>query len=104
LTSITFEVAMSITLSLPTVLARLADGRSTLDADVTTPGATLGDVVADVSARYPALAPRLRDEAGQPYPFVTFYLNDEDIRFPGGCAARVSDGDEVTVVPAIAGG
>jgi sulfur-carrier protein len=57
-----------------------------------------------VAERYPNLAPRLRDETGKPYPFVTFYLNDEDIRFNGGFDAPVSDGDELTVVPAIAGG
>jgi sulfur-carrier protein len=95
---------MSVTLTLPTVLARLADGRSTIDSEVVPGGATLGDVVADVGARYPALAPRLRDDSGQPYPFVTFYLNDEDIRFQGGFAAPIADGDEVTIVPAIAGG
>src|SRR5919201_1189026 len=70
---------MAITLYLPTVLAKLAD-RHEIEAD----GRTVGDAVADVIARYPALAPRLRDEAGDPYPFVTFYLNDEDIRFRGG--------------------
>jgi len=90
---------MTVTLVLPTVLARLADGQE-LEAT----GTTVGEVVADVAARFPALAPRLRDEQGQPYPFVTFYLNDEDIRFNGGFAATVQDGDEVTVVPAIAGG
>lgn len=90
---------MSVTLHLPTVLAKLADGQE-LEAS----GETVGEVIADVATRYPALAPRLRDEAGNPYPFVTFYLNDEDIRFNGGFAARVRDGDEVTVVPAIAGG
>ena len=90
---------MPITLHLPTVLAKLAD-RKVLDAE----GETVGAVVADVAARFPALAPRLRDGAGQPYPFVTFYLNDEDIRFHGGFAAAVQDGDELTVVPAIAGG
>ena len=91
---------MAITLSLPTVLARLADGQSTLKAT----GATLGEVVAEVAERYPKLAPRLRDDFGEPYPFVTFYLNDEDIRFRGGFAAPVSEGDEVTIVAAIAGG
>jgi len=91
---------MSVTLQLPAVLAKLADGRRSLEVQ----GATLGDVVADVAARFPGLAPRLRDAAGKPYPFVTFYLNDEDIRFKGGFAAPVHDGDEVTVVPAIAGG
>jgi molybdopterin converting factor small subunit len=91
---------MSITITLPTVLARLAGDQRTLHAS----GSTLGEAVADVATRYPTLAPRLRDEAGAPYPFVTFYLNDEDIRFTGGFAAAVRDGDEVTVVPAIAGG
>jgi sulfur-carrier protein len=91
---------MAVTLSLPTVLARLADGQSTLKAT----GATLGEVVAEVAERYPKLAPRLRDGAGEPYPFVTFYLNDEDIRFRGGFAAPVAEGDEITIVAAVAGG
>jgi molybdopterin converting factor small subunit len=91
---------MAVTFSLPTVLARLADGQATINAS----GATLGDVVAEVAGRYPRLAPRLRDEAGGPYPFVTFYLNDEDIRFRNGFATPVSAGDEITVVAAIAGG
>lgn len=90
---------MTVTLLLPTVLAKLADGQ-----EIVASGQTVGEVVADVAARFPALAPRLRDETGKPYPFVTFYLNDEDIRFNGGFAAPVQDGDEVTVVPAIAGG
>jgi molybdopterin converting factor small subunit len=90
---------MSITLFLPAVLAKLASGNA-----IESSGATVGDVVGDVSARFPSLAPRLRDDDGQPYPFVTFYLNDEDIRFNGGFAAPVQDGDELTVVPAIAGG
>lgn len=90
---------MPVTLFLPAVLARLADGNA-----IASHGATVGDVVGDVAARYPGLASRLRDAEGQPYPFVTFYLNDEDIRFHGGFSAAVRDGDEVTVVPAIAGG
>ncbi|HLA91082.1 MAG TPA: MoaD/ThiS family protein [Gemmatimonadaceae bacterium] len=90
---------MPATLFLPAILAKLADGKQ-LTAD----GATVGELVAGVAARYPALAPRLRDDQGNPYPFVTFYLNDEDIRFKGGFAAAVQDGDELTVVPAIAGG
>jgi molybdopterin converting factor small subunit len=91
---------MPVTIHLPTILSRLADGQRALQAS----GATLGDAVADVSARYPALRPRLVAESGEPYPFVTFYLNDEDIRFSGGFGAPVRDGDEVTVVSAVAGG
>jgi molybdopterin converting factor small subunit len=90
---------MAVTLHLPAVLAKLANERA-----IETTGETVGAVVADIATRYPALAPRLRDESGKPYAFVTFYLNDEDIRFHGGFDATVRDGDELTVVPAIAGG
>ncbi|MGI8509840.1 MAG: MoaD/ThiS family protein [Gemmatimonadaceae bacterium] len=91
---------MSVTLSLPTVLAKLANGSKTIDSR----GDTMGDVVDDVVAQYPELEPRLRDGNGNPYPFVTFYLNDDDIRFNGGFSATVRDGDEIIIVPAIAGG
>jgi molybdopterin converting factor small subunit len=91
---------MSITVNLPSVLAPHAGGARTLQAT----GRTLGEAVADVAARYPTLGPRLRDKDGNPYPFVVFYLNEEDVRLRGGFAAPVQDGDEVTVIPAIAGG
>ncbi|MEO6209161.1 MAG: MoaD/ThiS family protein [Gemmatimonadaceae bacterium] len=90
---------MAVTLFLPTVLARLADS-GTLRSE----GDTVGEVVANIAGRYPELAPRLRDENGDPYAFVTFYLNDEDIRFSGSFKSPVKDGDELTIVPAIAGG
>ena len=91
---------MPVTFSLPTILARLADGQATFAAS----GSTLGEVVAEVAERFPQLAPRLQDGNGGPYPFVVFYLNDQDSRFKGGFEAPVSDGDEITVVAAIAGG
>jgi molybdopterin synthase sulfur carrier subunit len=91
---------MAVTFSLPTILARLADGNATLEAS----GTTLGQVVAGVAERFPQLAPRLQDESGGPYPFVAFYLNDEDARFRGGFGAPVQDGDEITVIAAISGG
>ena len=91
---------MPITVNLPSVLASHAGGARTLQAT----GRTLGEAVADVAARYPTLGPRLRDNDGKPYPFVVFYLNEEDVRLRGGFAAPVQDGDEVTVIPAIAGG
>jgi sulfur-carrier protein len=91
---------MAVIFSLPTVLAKLADGQSTIQAA----GGTLGDVVAEVAGRFPRLAPRLRDATGGPYPFVTYYLNDEDVRFRSGFATPVGEGDEITVVAAIAGG
>ena len=87
-------------MNLPSVLAAHAGGARSIEAN----GRTLGEAMADVAARYPALGPRLRDAEGKPYPFVVFYVNDEDVRFRGGFAAPVQDGDEVTVIPAIAGG
>lgn len=91
---------MPVTINLPTVLANLADGNRAIEAK----GSTVGEVIDDVAGRFPQLAPRLRNEQGEPYAFVTFYLNDTDIRFNDGFGAKVGDGDEVTIVPAIAGG
>jgi molybdopterin converting factor small subunit len=91
---------MSVQVHLPAVLSRLADGRRTLDLD----GGTVGEVVNQASTRYPGLAPRLKDEQGEPYAFVTYYLNDDDIRLREGFRTSVQDGDELTIVPAIAGG
>ncbi len=91
---------MPVTLRLPTVLARSAGGQTTHQAR----GATVGEVVSDVAARFPELGPRLRDAKGEPYPYVIFYLDDEDIRFRDGFATPIADGAEIVVVPAIAGG
>jgi molybdopterin converting factor small subunit len=91
---------MGITLRLPTVLAKAAGGKTILEAS----GKTVGEVVADVASRHPDLGPRLRDEKGEPYPYVIFYVDDEDIRFQKGFATPVPDGAEIVVVPAIAGG
>ena len=88
------------TINLPSVLTPLANGQHTLD----TYGSTVGEAIDDITRRFPALSPRLRDENGAPYPFVTIYLNDEDIRFIGGFDAAVQPGDELSVVPAVAGG
>jgi molybdopterin converting factor small subunit len=91
---------MAVTVTLPAVLARLADGSKEFSSS----GETVAQVVEALSIRFPSLAPRIRDEAGQPYPFVVYYLNDEDIRLGDGFATPVNDGDELTLVPAIAGG
>ena len=91
---------MSVTFHLPSVLAAHVGGTRAIEAR----GATVSTAIDDRIARYPSLAPRLRDEKGAPYPFVTFYLNDEDVRLVGGFDAAVQDGDEVTIVPAVAGG
>lgn len=91
---------MPVTLRLPTVLAKAAGGQTVHQAK----GGTVGEVVADVSTRYPELSSRLRDAQGEPYPYVIFYLDDEDIRFQQGFKTPVAEDAEIVVVPAIAGG
>ena len=91
---------MAVQFHIPGVLAPLEGG----DRAIAARGATVGEVVADVSARHPALAGKLRDERGEPYPYVVFYLNDDDVRLAQGFAPPVRDGDEIVVVPAISGG
>ncbi|GMV10315.1 MAG TPA: MoaD/ThiS family protein [Gemmatimonadaceae bacterium] len=91
---------MPVTVHLPSVLAAHAGGTRAIEAAGATVGATLDALV----VRFPQLGPRLRDAQGAPYPFVTIYLNDEDVRLVGGFDAAVQDGDEVTIVPAVAGG
>lgn len=91
---------MPITVRIPTVLARAAGGKTTHEAS----GATVGEVVSAIAALHPDLGTKLRDAKGEPYPYVVFYLNDEDIRFQKGFNTPVADGAEIVVVPAIAGG
>ena len=91
---------MPITFHLPSVLAAHVGGTRALEAD----GTTVGGAVDDLVSRHPQLLKRLKDADGAPYPFVTFYLNDDDVRLVGGFDAPTSDGDEVTIVPAVAGG
>ena len=91
---------MPVTLRLPAVLAKAAGGQAVHSAR----GATVGEVVADVAGRYPELGTRLRDARGEPYPYVVFYLDEEDIRFRDGFRTPVAEGAEIVVVPAIAGG
>jgi molybdopterin converting factor small subunit len=91
---------MPVKLTLPSALAPLAGGRATHAAG----GATVGEVVGAIAARHPHLGPRLRDARGTPHAYVVFFLNGDDVRSAGGFATPVQDGDEILVVPAIAGG
>jgi molybdopterin converting factor small subunit len=91
---------MSVTVQLPSILTPFTAGANSLTAA----GTTVGQAISDIAVRYPELEARLRDERGAPYPFVTFYLNDEDIRFLAGFDTEITEGDELTVVPAVAGG
>ena len=85
---------------IPTPLRKLTGERETLEAD----GATVGELLTAIEGTYPGLRERIRDEQGQVRRFVNVYVNDEDIRFLADQATPVKGTDEVSIVPAIAGG
>ena len=90
---------MAIRVQIPTPMRQHTGGKAEVEAT----GATVQEVLDDLGKQFPGLTERLFDK-GQLKRFVNVYLNDEDIRFHGGFEAAVEDGDELTIVPAIAGG
>ncbi|MCK2221645.1 MoaD/ThiS family protein [Actinomadura sp. ATCC 31491] len=91
---------MAIEVRIPTILRTYTDGAKAVDAE----GATLNDLISNLESNHPGIKDRLVDEGGSLRRFVNVYLNDEDVRFLGGLGTPVSDGDTVTVLPAVAGG
>lgn len=91
---------MAVTVLLPTLLRAHADGASSVTAD----GATVGEVFSDLIARYPGLAGNLIGDDGALHRFVNVYRNDDDIRYLDQLDTAVSDGDEISILPAVAGG
>jgi len=88
------------TVKLPTQLRDAAGGSSTIDAD----GATVGEVLESLYAQHGELRERLSDGDGGLRRFVNVYVSGEDIRFGDGLDTPVADGDEVQILPAVAGG
>jgi molybdopterin synthase sulfur carrier subunit len=90
---------MAIEVRVPTILRQYTGGAKVVEGS----GDTLAALIDDVEARHPGLRDRLTD-AGGLRRFVNVYLNDEDVRFLDGLKTPVTDGDSVTVLPAVAGG
>jgi molybdopterin synthase sulfur carrier subunit len=91
---------MPVTVRIPTPLRAVAKG----NANVQAKGDTIGDVIGDLEQQFPGLRERLVDESGELRRFINIYVNQEDIRFMDNRATVLKDGDEVAIVPAIAGG
>ena len=91
---------MPVTIEIPTALRRFTDGAPKIECK---PG-TIADALNEWTARFPAIAHHVRDDSGQIRQFLNVYLNEEDIRFLGGEACSVKEGDRVLLVPSIAGG
>ena len=91
---------MSVEVRLPTVLRPAAGGSTT----VTASGTTIGEVLRDLVGRYPGMAGQVLTEDGSLHRFVNVYVNDDDVRYLQQLDTAVSDGDEVSILPAVAGG
>ena len=67
-------------------------------------GSSLGSLIDDLEAQHPGIKSRLVTDTGALHRFVNVYVNDEDVRFTGALDTGLTDGDEVTILPAVAGG
>ncbi len=88
------------TVRIPTPLRKLTNGKE----EIVTAGATVGELIASLEAQFPGIKERICDDAGKVRRFVNIFANDEDIRFLQNLDTPVKDSDEISIVPAIAGG
>lgn len=91
---------MSTKVRVPSPLRQLTRGQ----ADVQVEGATVGEALASLESSFPGFAARLFEPDGSLRHFVNVYRNDEDIRTAGGLDAALNPGDDLSIVPAVAGG
>ncbi|MER7946593.1 MoaD/ThiS family protein [Streptomyces sp. NPDC096079] len=90
---------MAIEVRIPTILRTYTDGEKAVEGS----GETLAELFTDLEARHPGIEARIVD-GGKLRRFVNVYLNDEDVRFLDGIDTKLTDGDNVTILPAVAGG
>ncbi|MEU0986664.1 MULTISPECIES: MoaD/ThiS family protein [unclassified Streptomyces] len=90
---------MAIEVRIPTILRTYTDGEKAVEGS----GGTIAELLADLDSRHNGIQERIV-EGGELRRFVNVYLNDEDVRFLAGIATELSDGDSVTILPAVAGG
>ncbi|MEU1125773.1 MoaD/ThiS family protein [Streptomyces sp. NPDC005899] len=90
---------MAIEVRIPTILRTYTDGAKAVEGS----GETLADLFADLESRHTGIRERIVD-GDKLRRFVNVYLNDEDVRFLDGISTKLSDGDNVTILPAVAGG
>jgi sulfur-carrier protein len=91
---------MAIDVRIPTILRSYTGGEKAVSGA----GDTIADLLTDLDSRHPGLRGRLITAEGTLHRFVNVYVNDEDVRFLGSLDAKVTEGDTVTILPAVAGG
>jgi molybdopterin synthase sulfur carrier subunit len=91
---------MAIKVRIPTPLMKLTSNQS----EVSAKGETISDIINNLENQFNGIKDRICDESGAPRRFINIYINEEDIRFLEGEKTVVKDGDEISIIPAIAGG
>ena len=94
------NIGLTIIVRIPTPLRKLTNDESVVAGE----GETLGECIEGLEVHYPGIKDRLLDESGDLRRFVNVYVNGEDVRFQEGLKTRLQGGDEVSIVPAVAGG
>ena len=91
---------MPVNVRVPGSLRRLTAGNSQVEVE----GGTVAAALTDLEVRFPGFRDRLYDDGSKLRQFINIYVNDADIRFGGGLDTPVAEGDDISIVPAVAGG
>ncbi len=91
---------MAVIVRIPTVLRPATEGQKAIGVE----GSTVGDVLGQLVADHPGVRAQVFTEDGTLHRFLNVYVNDDDVRYTGGLETTVAEGDEVTLLPAVAGG
>ncbi len=91
---------MAVRVKIPTPLRKLTAGKDVVEVE----GKTVGEVIDRLEAMHPGIKTRLCDDKGKVRRFINIYANQDDIRYLNDLDTEVSDGDEIAIIPAIAGG
>ena len=92
---------MAVKVLIPSTLRALTNNETTITLETS---GTVADCLNALEAQYPGIGERLRDEEGEIRRFVNIYVNGDDVRFLEGSATALKPGDELSIVPAMAGG
>lgn len=91
---------MAVTVLIPTPLQKFTNEQASIDCSAS----NISELIEALESNYSGIKSRLCDEEGKPRRFLNLYVNSEDIRFLDGVNTELKDGDEVSIVPAVAGG
>jgi MoaD family protein len=91
---------MMVEVKIPTMLRKHTGGHDSVEAS----SGAVRDLLDEVGKKHPALAAEMFDDSGELHRFVNIYLNDEDVRYLEGLDTKTTDGDVVSILPAVAGG